>query len=201
MTAEGELAYAGVVTSFQPAGRSPAPEPLDLLQDFVNTEIPEWAQDDIGSPAALADWLVGRGLLEPDDPVTPEAFLRTRAFRSCLRALALANTTGIAPAADVRDACVEELGPLVFVLGLGPDGEPSFTPAGDGIDQALGRLASLAVTATQDGTWSRFKACRKDSCGWVFYDRSRNRSSNWCAMTICGNRTKTAGYRRRRASS
>ena len=49
-----------VTASFQPAGRSPAPAPLDLLQDFVNTEIPEWAQDDIGSPAALADWLVGR---------------------------------------------------------------------------------------------------------------------------------------------
>ena len=99
-----------MTASFQPAGRSPAPAPLDLLQDFVNTEIPEWAQDDIASPAALADWLVGRGLLEPADPVTPEAFLRARALRSCLRALALANTTGRPPAAEVRAACTEELG-------------------------------------------------------------------------------------------
>jgi predicted RNA-binding Zn ribbon-like protein len=189
------------VTAFQPAGRSPAPVPLDLLQDFVNTEIPEWAQDDIGSPAALGDWLVARGLLEPGGEVTPEAFLRTRAFRSGVRTLALANTTGLPPATAERDAFMAELGRLVFVFELGPGGEPSFAAAGDGIDRALARLASIAVTATQDGTWSRFKACRKASCGWIFYDRSRNRSSNWCSMTICGNRTKTAGYRRRRGAS
>jgi predicted RNA-binding Zn ribbon-like protein len=189
------------VTAFQPAGRTPAPAPLDLLQDFVNTEIPEWAQDDIGSPAALADWLAGRGLLDSSDAVTPEEFLRARAFRSCLRSLALANTTGRPLTPDARGAWSDELGRLVFALELGPDGAPSFAPAGDGVDRALARLASIAVTATQDGTWPRFKACRKPSCGWVFYDRSRNRSSNWCSMTICGNRTKTAGYRRRKAAS
>jgi len=58
-----------------------------------------------------------------------------------------------------------------------------------------------AVASAQAGTWSRFKACRKDSCGWIFYDQSRNRSSNWCSMTICGNRSKTAGYRRRKATA
>ena len=193
--------YCPLVTAFQPAGRSPAPAPLDLLQDFVNTEIPEWAQDDIGSPAALADWLVGRGLLERCDPVTPEAFLRARALRSCLRTLALSNTTGLPPAPEVRAACIEGLGRLVFVFQLGPDGGPELVAAGDGADRALARLASIAAAATREGTWARFKACRKASCGWIFYDRSRNRSSNWCSMTICGNRTKTAGYRRRRAAS
>jgi predicted RNA-binding Zn ribbon-like protein len=33
----------------------------------------------------------------------------------------------------------------------------------------------------------------------VFYDRSRNRGSHWCAMSVCGNRTKTRRYRARRA--
>ena len=84
---------------------------------------------------------------------------------------------------------------------LGPGGEPSLVAAGDGVDRALATLASIAVAAAREGTWSRFKACRKPSCGWIFYDRSRNRSSNWCSMTICGNRTKTAGYRRRRATT
>ena len=180
---------------FQPAGRTPAPAPLDLLQDFVNTEIPEWAQDDIGSPAALAAWLVGRGLLSPDAPVSAEAYLRARALRSCLRALALANTTGLPPA----PAVLAEVGTLELTVALGADGEPVLAPAGDGVDRALTHLASIAVAATRDGTWSRFKACRKPSCGWIFYDLSRNRSSNWCSMTICGNRTKTAGYRRRKA--
>ena len=102
--------YLGVVTGFQPAGRAPAPAPLDLLQDFVNTEIPEWAQDDLATPAALSAWLAERGLLDPrDGPASADAFLRARSLRSCLRSLALANTTGIPPGADAT-AGVAELG-------------------------------------------------------------------------------------------
>ncbi len=43
------------------------------------------------------------------------------------------------------------------------------------------------------------KACPDAHCGWLFYDASRNASSTWCSMSICGNRTKTAAYRRRKA--
>jgi len=193
--------YCPVVTAFQPAGREPAPAPLDLVQDFVNTEIPEWARDDLGSPSALAAWLAAHGLVEPGDPVSPEAFLRARALRSCLRSLALANNTGRPPEPEVRDASLADIGPLPFAFDIGSNGGPRVVPAGDGVDRALARLVAIAVTAAHDGTWPRLKACRKTSCGWLFYDRSRNRSSNWCSMTICGNRAKTADYRRRRATA
>jgi len=190
------------VTGFQPAGRAPAPAPLDLLQDFVNTEIPEWAQDDLGSPAALSAWLVERGLLDrAASPAPSDAFLRARTLRSCLRALALANTTGLPPEPATAAATLAELGPLRFGLAIGIDGVPTIAPAGEGVDRALATLAAIAVASAQAGTWSRFKACRKDTCGWIFYDQSRNRSSNWCSMTICGNRSKTAGYRRRKATA
>jgi hypothetical protein len=53
-------------------------------------------------------------------------------------------------------------------------------------------------TAVADGTWPRLKACRRDVCGWLFFDRSRNRSARWCQMAVCGNRTKTRAYRARR---
>src|SRR6476620_9162035 len=115
--------YLGVVTGFQPAGRAPAPAPLDLLQDFVNTEIPEWAQDDLATPAALSAWLAGRGLLDPpDEQVSADAFLRARSLRSCLRSLALANTTGMPPGPDPAAASVAELGSLRFALAFGDDG-------------------------------------------------------------------------------
>src|SRR4051794_7940042 len=193
--------YVAVVTGFQPAGRAPAPAPLDLLQDFVNTEIPEWSQDDLATPGALSGWLVERGLLDPRDaPASADAFIRARSLRSCLRSLALANTTGTPPGPDAK-AGVAELGPLRFALAIGDDGVPKVAPAGEGDDRALAMLAAIAVASAQAGTWSRFKACRKDSCGWIFYDRSRNRSSNWCSMTICGNRSKTAGYRRRKTTA
>jgi predicted RNA-binding Zn ribbon-like protein len=49
-----------------------------------------------------------------------------------------------------------------------------------------------------DGTWHRLKACRQ--CAWAYYDYSKNRSATWCSMAICGNRTKTRAYRRRRST-
>jgi hypothetical protein len=66
---------------FQPGGRAPAPMPLALVQDFVNTEIPEWARDDIGTPADLDAWLRARGLLVGDGAVDPSAFVLARALR------------------------------------------------------------------------------------------------------------------------
>jgi DNA-binding transcriptional LysR family regulator len=38
------------------------------------------------------------------------------------------------------------------------------------------------------GAWPRLKGCRQ--CGYAFFDRSNNRSASWCAISICGNRTK-----------
>ena len=51
-----------------------------------------------------------------------------------------------------------------------------------------------------DGTWWRLKGCPRDVCHWLFYDRSRNGSGKWCAMSVCGNRTNTKAYRRRAAA-
>ena len=188
-------------TPFQPGGRSPAPAPLDLVQDFVNTEIPEWARDDIATPTELARWLVERDLLADGSHVDAEAFLRARALRSCLRALALANTTGTPPSPADWQRTSDGLGSLCYRIEIGAGGEPLLRPEEAGAGGALAVLVAIALRAVGDGTWLRVKACRKASCGWVFYDHSRNRSSNWCSMTICGNREKTAGYRRRRAVS
>ena len=37
---------------------------------------------------------------------------------------------------------------------------------------------------------SRLKRCENPRCGWLFVDRSRNRSRRWCEMATCGNRAK-----------
>ena len=66
-----------------------------------------------------------------------------------------------------------------------------------GVDGALGRLVALVLAARANGSLERLKACRRDVCHWVFYDRSRNRASHWGSMSVCGNRTKTKAYRRR----
>jgi predicted RNA-binding Zn ribbon-like protein len=46
----------------------------------------------------------------------------------------------------------------------------------------------------------RLKIC--GNCGWLFIDRSKNRSRAWCDMAVCGNRVKAARHydRSRRAT-
>lgn len=186
--------------SFQPGGRAPAPEPLDLVQDFVNTEVPEWNRDDIGTPAALEAWLRRRGLIRDGDVVDGETFVAARALRAALRDLALANTTGALPTARRRAEIDAALGAFPLVVRTGADG-PDVAPGGGGARRGLAAIVAVVAAARAAGTWSRLKACRQETCGWLFYDVSRNRSSSWCSMQICGGREKSRAYRRRRARS
>lgn len=42
----------------------------------------------------------------------------------------------------------------------------------------------------------RIRIC--GNCGWLFIDRSKNRSRIWCDMAVCGNRQKAAKHYRRK---
>ena len=67
------------------------------------------------------------------------------------------------------------------------------------VDGAVAALLGILHEAQLTGQWRRLKGCRQ--CGYAFFDRSKNRSAAWCAMSICGNRTKNRAYRRRRSST
>jgi predicted RNA-binding Zn ribbon-like protein len=186
--------------AWQPGGREPAPGALALIQAFVNTEIPEWHRDDVGTPEALAGWLSTHGLLERGAGATAEEFVRARAVREALRELALANTLAGPLDGAVRARVDGLLRQVPLVLEAGSDGGVGVRAAGGGVDEALGRLLAIVLEAERTGVWRRLKACRQDTCRWLFFDHSRNRSSSWCSMSICGNRVKTRAYRRRRAA-
>jgi predicted RNA-binding Zn ribbon-like protein len=185
--------------TFQPGGRTAAPAPLDLIQDFVNTEVPDWNRDDLATPAALETWLREHGLAGPDDPVDGDVFVAARALRSALRHLALANTVGVLPA-EQRMSVDAALAAFPLVVRAGADGV-GLAPAGAGAARGLASLVAIVAEARAGGAWDRLKACRQETCGWLFYDGSRNRSSSWCSMQICGNREKSKAYRRRRSES
>jgi predicted RNA-binding Zn ribbon-like protein len=191
-----------VAAGFQPAGRAPAPPPLDLVQDFVNTEIPEWAHDEIATPHELAAWFRARGLLGETEIVDADAFVTARALRDLLRELALLNTLGETPDEELREAFDRAVATAPLRVELDARGGAQLRPAAEGAARALGAILVRVLDAQASGVWARLKACRKDTCGWLFYDASRNASSTWCSMSICGNRSKTAAYRsrRRRAS-
>jgi predicted RNA-binding Zn ribbon-like protein len=183
---------------FQPGGRAPAPPPLDLVQDFVNTEIQDWNRDYVATPEQLGAWLVERGLLAGDETIDAETFVAARSLRSALRALALANTLAEPVPLERRGALEAAL--ARFPLGLRlVDGRPTLVPVERGAAGALAGLVAIVAEARSRGAWQRMKACREETCGWLFYDGSRNRSSSWCSMRICGGREKARAYRRRAA--
>lgn len=62
------------------------------------------------------------------------------------------------------------------------------------LDTATARSA-LRLLSVPDP--ERLKIC--GHCGWLFLDRSKNRSRFWCDMAVCGNRVKaTRHYRRKK---
>ena len=183
---------------FQPGGRAPAPAPLDLVQDFVNTEIPDWDRDEIATPEGLGAWLQGHGLLARGATVDSHAVAGAHALRAALRDLALANTLGEPPGRSREREIDETL--ARFPLGVRlVEGAPVLAPALDGAQGGLATVVAVVAEARLRGDWERMKACRQETCGWLFYDGSRNRSSSWCSMQICGGREKARAYRRRAA--
>jgi predicted RNA-binding Zn ribbon-like protein len=188
----------GVSEGFQPGGRTPAPAPLDLVQDFVNTEIPDWNRDDIATPESLGEWLRGRGLIAAGHEVGGDAFVAARSLRGALRELALANTLGEPLAPERRQAIDAALAPFPLVVRAAEDGV-GLAPGGEGAMRGLAAIVAVVAEARAGGAWERLKACRQETCGWLFYDGSRNRSSSWCSMQVCGGREKSRAYRHRRS--
>jgi predicted RNA-binding Zn ribbon-like protein len=176
--------------------RPPAPDPLVLVQDFVNSQEVEDEIEHLDSPEALADWLVTHGLAPEGTKVTARDLERVRAAREALRSVLLANN-----GEPLDPVAVDVLNAVAARVRLAPrfdvEGHVMVAGEGSGVDGALAQIVAVVLGAMADGTWSRLKVCRADTCGWAFYDHSRNRSGQWCVMAECGNRNKARTFRAR----
>lgn len=141
------------------------------------------AQMDGFAPAAM-DFCAERALFGQLLPVAPEnrtGFLRLReAIDGYFRDRVL-GADSPAKLADLLEAIAAAL------------------RAGSGencLDSATARSA-LRLVGLADP--ERLKIC--GNCGWLFVDRSRNRSRTWCDMAVCGNRIKAnLHYRRKKGA-
>ncbi len=159
-----------------------APQPLRVVQEFVNSVDEEHGRELLPDKAALREWLAQRKL--GSEPVSLEQALQ---LRVALRELMLANN-GRLPSEEAL-AIVNEV-----ARGLSPRLDDSGEVTLEG-SEPLARLLAIVFAAILDGSWERLKACR--NCEWSFYDNSRNRAATWCSMQLCGNRLKTRAYRQR----
>ena len=183
----------------EPGGREPAPSPLRVVQQFVNTYNHELGRerDRLRTPVAAAQWLVDHSLLDAGRRLTANDTSRLHRLRELIRDLA--DPWSQEDESQSSDA-LDGLGlDVSLTMRLGQDQRLFLAPAGIGVERAIGFLFAIVHEAMIDGSWSRLKACRQ--CSWLFFDRSRNRSGGWCAMAVCGNRSKNRSFRRRSASS
>jgi predicted RNA-binding Zn ribbon-like protein len=184
----------------EPGGRPKAPGRLALLQRFINSHNhdfpPEW--DRIGTPAKAGAWLRQKGLVAPGDGVSESDVARLRDLREAIRALAVANQGG-QPDAAATDVVRRVAAGARLAVAIDDTGRTALERTRGGVDGAVATLLGILHEAQLTGHWSRLKGCRQ--CGYAFFDRSRNRSAAWCAMSICGNRTKNRAYYQRRRTS
>ena len=179
-------------------GRQLAPGELRLVQMLVNTSEPDIGRDDLADAAALGRWLVEQGLLAGAEAGTVTEGDRGRmlALREALRDLLGANAGE--PLDSAASAVLDqETSRVPLQVRIDGEGCVALAPARGGIDGVVARLLAAIAAASIAGTWPRLKACRDDTCRWAFYDSSRNASSAWCSMAVCGNRAKARRHHER----
>jgi predicted RNA-binding Zn ribbon-like protein len=179
------------MTATDSSDRAPAPGPLRLVQEFVNTLDAEEGRDLLADPRTFSAWLQKHGLALARPAPGDRDIAALTELREALRSLLRVNAGGEADPAAA--ALVNRLSAGAPVqVELGPDGAAALRGAG-----VTAALLAAAATAMLDGSWPRLKACADPECGWAFYDRSRNRSGQWCDMAVCGSRHKVRAYRSR----
>jgi predicted RNA-binding Zn ribbon-like protein len=174
-----------------------APQPLYLVQRFVNSVDLEDGEDELSSPDALRDWLAERGLMSPDEDASEADLRRAVDVREGLRSVLMANN-GLeldVEKVELLDKAVKRAGVCVRFR---PGADPELVPEAGGVDGAIARLMAIVAAAVEHGRWERLKACPRDTCSWAFYDNSKNRSGRWCRMESCGNIEKARAFRERK---
>lgn len=66
----------------------------------------------------------------------------------------------------------------------------------DSLEWFINPIVWSAAETLRSGELYKLKQCVDDSCGWLFWDTSRNRSRRWCSMEDCGNRAKAKRFYR-----
>ena len=150
------------------------------------------------SPAILTDWCIGRGLLAPGVRLDAADLRRAITVRDGVRSMLFENNghrCGGAPVVELNEALLE----CPVTIRFDPlERSPQLVASDAACGGVLATLASIIALAQLDDSFSRLKACPGPDCGWAFYDHSRNRTSAWCSMSICGARVKARSYRARR---
>ncbi|MGW2116172.1 CGNR zinc finger domain-containing protein [Streptomyces zhihengii] len=167
------------------------PSAAALVEAFANTVDVEEASDEIATAQALAAWLHDRGLRDTPDPLPDTAHRAYLALRAGIRERLGAHV------GDTPDEALLTAADAVLAehpVRVTADGRLTPAPGLPAAREPLARLAIAWSELTTTGDAARLKRCAEHTCGWVFWDVSKNRSRRWCSMKVCGNRSKSRAY-------
>jgi predicted RNA-binding Zn ribbon-like protein len=174
--------------------------PGRLCLDLVATDGERWRRrfERMRTPEDMGRWYVQAGLLTQPPPVTREELEAARRLREAIDRAARGLAEGREPSSgDValinRAAAPPDLVPQLQAGGRRSWGGTVTATA------ALSTVARDAVDLLSGPLRARIRECARPDCALLFVDTSRPGQRRWCSMAGCGNRTKTAAYRRRQA--
>jgi predicted RNA-binding Zn ribbon-like protein len=170
-----------------------------LCLDFVATVGERWRRgfERLPAPDDLGRWLVEASVLAARPAVEPRELDAARELREAIHRLAKRAGRGPLDPADVAElnrwAARPPLAPRLAGDGCGVSWH-----AARPVEAALATIARDAVDLLSGPLATRVRECDAPDCALLFVDASRPGRRRWCSMDACGNRTKTAAYRRRR---
>ncbi len=166
------------------------PERLDHLREYGH--LLAWA----GHAGIVGETrLAALGEAAARDPAAAHAVLRRAlALREAFHASLTAHLDGGAPRADdlaTIDAEWRAMAPHRALVPAGPGAGWAWRDDGADLDAVLWPVTAAGVALlTAPEELGRVGRCAACNCGWLFLDRTKNRSRRWCQMSDCGNRHK-----------
>lgn len=187
-----------------------------LCLDFANTASArdtEAPTERLHSYADLTAWAEHVGIIDgaraemlrqeaAREPETAKAVLQQAlALREAIFRIFAAQIEDTAPAVDdlvlLNTAIADSYPHLRLATGEVAGFTWSWADAPHQLDRVLWPVVRSAAETLVSGELARVRMCQGEHCGWLFIDRSKNRSRRWCDMQDCGNVEKVRRYRRK----
>lgn len=170
-----------------PIGRN-APDGLEVVRRFINTQSFETGADLLSSTADVKRWAAHEHVARLGN-VLHHDLEQLHDLRRLLRYSIEAHAAPTGLRALSRRNPVE----LVFEPG------PGLRAPTAGIAKVFSAILVGTWFALHDGTWGRLTACSNDHCRWVVFDSSKSKTVRWCSDDACGGRVRAQRYRDRHA--
>lgn len=170
-----------------------------LCLDFAATVGERWRRsfERLRSPADLGRWFVEARLLGRAPRATRAQLASARELREAIYRTAKLAGEGRPNRSDM-ETINRWAGRPPLAPRLDADGRHATWSADRPVDAALATIARDAIDLVTGPLAARVRECARHDCALLFVDTSRPGRRRWCSMEACGNRTKTAAYRRRR---